>query len=196
MRRSFLIVDWLIWIGPPVLVTGLAIGAWLTPQDWPVAKIAVLATTVWMFWVVGALAMWHRLKAQPTFTLACGADVWTNGLKAITKEACERAVNAVCERLPVMLPNHRLEPEGLRVMFGQARIEFVRLPYLLGDQRVAGHQRGNYMRVAWLGGFQHNAFVHESIHMIHEVVLRMNPDYDHQLFGWWQRGDEIREGLG
>jgi hypothetical protein len=191
--RPTLLVDWLTWLGLPVLVTALSVGAIITPQDWPAIKVAILAVTVWTFWLVGLLALWMRWRARPTYELTGGTQVWTNGID-VPRAAMETAVRAVIDRLPLLV-DHRVEGPALESMFAIARVEFVRGPILLGDHEVAGWQRGPYMRVRWLGGLHENAFFHEVIHMVHDVVLRSNPDYRHSLHIWWSACAELHKSL-
>ena len=187
-------VDWVMWLGLPLVSTAIAIAAYLTPQTWSTPKILVTVGAVWACWIVGLLQLWHKWKARPDFVLACGARVWTNG-QDIKPADVERAIRVCVKSFPELLPSWGVTEDDLARMYSMAAIEFVRRPILWGGKCYAGIQRAHYMRVQWLGGFARNAFVHESIHMIHEVPLQMDPDSGHALTAWWQQDSVVRKRL-
>lgn len=184
--------------GLPVIFTALGVGAWLTPQEWTVPGTVILIATVWASWVIAFLFFWAKWRAKPTFTLASGIAVWTNGISAITPERVEKAVAFFVMKASGKLG---ITDTGLREALNALRIEFVDGRVWWGEKAYNGLASGFGVKVNWsagarregeLPGFKGNAFFHELAHVTQEQVLNKPPDYKHEDLATWDLVAEMK----
>jgi hypothetical protein len=180
--------------GLPVLATAGAIGAAMTPQEWDAPKIGVMVLMLATFWGIFAGFIWKRMKTRPTYQTDEGLSVWTNGLP-ISFQAVKSAIAFYVTELhasKVLKNSNALEIaeklDALRIEFVEQRFTTI---WYGKDKKYAGIQKGNFVKVAWLDGFDKNAFFHELHHYVDEV-LRGSIDIRHEDDEWWALIPEMK----
>lgn len=223
-RRILPIPDIVAFVGLALIVDIVAIIALCTKQTWEIGAIVAFSACVVGFNGVAFALFLRRWLTKPDFFTKHGTAIWTNGIKEITKELVEEAldfyigemVRARVEAIdaikvlnqqpktPVEMWNlldPRLTLEKINEMLNGASIEFRNVPITviwphLGTIKAYELQWGNTMMVQWLGAISKSAFFHGLQHMVDELVLGKLPDYKHEDLLWWQLVERFNRGFG
>lgn len=181
--------DVAVFGGLPLLFTGLGVGAWLTPQEWPVPGVVILLAVIWGAWAIFGIFLWQRWRSKPDFELSNGAVVWTGGISEITAERVEAAIKFFIAKAAEKTGTVE---SAVSEMCSKLRIEFVDGRVSWGGLAYNGIASGFRVKVNWLGGFKKNAFFHELIHVLQEMVLNKPRDYDHEDSVLWSLVGEMK----
>ena len=184
---------WLPWQtvipfgGIGLLITILCILPVFFVQVWHTAGTVLLVIVPITSWMIIAMCVWTLHREGPRF-YSYNAAIWTNELMISSIDVGKAIEHFIW---------HAAEPLGvtrdvLQDIFWNARIEFVADKFWYGEKQYAGLQKGNAMKVAWLGGFHKNAFFHECMHMAHEL-LQGKIDYKHLLMNDWDAVAKIKQ---
>jgi len=180
--------------GIALIITGLAIGAVLTPQEWEAPGIVLMIAVPTIMWGIAVAAVLIKWFRRPDWVDPDGEwAVWTNGVE-VTKADVARAILYFADNFPTYTAEEGVTPTSVREAFYGARIEFHPKPIIYGIRKYNGLQRGKWLAVNWLGGFHKNAFFHEGLHLIDELVLKREPDRNHEYVDWWEHVPALKRG--
>jgi len=180
-------IDVVTFLGIPLLMTIGMVAAVFTPQEWNAVMVGFAIGVPVFAWAIGALLIVQRWRTRPTFQLAGGSRIWTNGIPEIKPELVERALE---HYMATMLDHSPLEVTRPKLlgMVGALRAEFTwtAVTWWGSKHNYAGLQSGHAVKVHWRGGFKANAFWHELIHMQRQLIHGLEPDYRHEDGAWWR----------
>ncbi len=183
--------DVMTFLLPPVVYTGLCIGAVFTHQEWTPVKAVIMVGVGAAMYSIAVLVVMRRRLQMPTFVTRMGTRVWTE-VHAVKPED---VADAMCfYAANVGRAHKRLDESTILSLFASAQVEFTLGPSWYGERKYAGLQKGKAVRVTWLGGFGNNAFFHELHHMVDEMLLTVKPDYKHERMDWWDMIPKLKQG--
>jgi len=173
--RGVKAVDILMFGGVALFFLIVTIGAILTKQEWPWAKILVL-TVVDMAGVgICALYFIKKWMARPDYVTKHGVAFWTNGVDDATKELMEKALDHFIEQIQIEGHQFNIPEASLREMLARTgvewnsgRVSLITTRYELTDK--AGIQHGYRLLVQWRGSIADSAFYHELLHEVNEFI--------------------------
>lgn len=191
--------DKLLILGLPTLFTLLAAGAALTPQEWTAAKIGVFAAAVLGLWVGAFFWLRQKINAAPTFETRHGIMVWTNGLP-ISQDMMEKATE---HYMISMMAAGLAKKSAVAGMFDGMRVEWAPKPYKIkwfGGEYImvngSARPHNRAIKVVWRGAFHRNAFFHECSHLVRQLVMGREPDYDHKDDQVWDLVSQMKVSFG
>ena len=193
-RRWVPFWDKVMYLGLPLLVTAVAIGAALTPQTWTTAAVLILGGVVVSSWAVGLGVLAKRIFAKPDIVIKNGPNVWTNDLP-VTREMLLKAMKHF-----KVEANKRgfASPAQLDKMFDCLSVEYTKGKIRYTNKIKTGWAWGTqtvgtaFIRVMWRGGPQTDSFFHECAHVLRNFTLGLDPDYKHQDARIWNFVSDIK----
>lgn len=197
MKKYFPWADLFLYGGLALASIISVIIAACTTQEWSIGKIMPLVLVPLAFTGIATLVVLKKLSTKPDFMTKQGVHVWSGGIKEVTKDLMERAIDYYIEKLPEKSLIHE---EELRIMFFGSKIEWTKSRIgLIGIgwavKDVAGLQQRRSVVVEWKGSIRKSALFHEFHHMVDEIVKGIPPDYKHENEYWWKIIPILKEGF-
>jgi len=174
--KKVLLGDIWFWAALATLVTALATGAALTPQDWPAMKVVILVGVVVGFWLMGLAAVLNTIRRKPDFEVCLSGGrslvVWTDGIKEVEpgliRAAITHFIRTVSTTTTFTLDQLEDMLDGSGIEFRKGLLTWRGLGFVMEGKE--GLQKGKWMAVHWRGSIKDSAFFHELCHMLDEVV--------------------------
>lgn len=198
--------DIIVFAGVLIGLLILNIGVAFTVNT--VAMVFIVITFDLAALMLITMFFFEKWLAKPDFVTKHGVAFWTNGIREITPELMDRALDCFVKQLPTV--TSEVSAEELQEMLGKTGIEWKRrtISMIWGSHHLkgkAGVQIGFRLLVQWKGSVYASAFYHELLHEVNENIrlprlptdeARNNfreKDIQHGEADWWRLGDALNE---